>query len=177
MAEIIARKNPAGGRVQRDIKCGPPLPGDYEIMILPEGGNGEEIVSTHNNSGWSTTHLRQSQEACHVHELKGRYKKLADDLKAALACGLERKGDDDRDTSNFDAPAITLCGWVRKKVEAAAKTAGLGCFVWNLWGSKFYVFPIRHGVGQGMTRSKEAEAMREYLTRQGYDAMTYCQSD
>lgn len=60
-------------------------------------------------------------------ELKGRYRKLAEDLKAALAYGLERKGDDDGGTSNLDAPSIHLPRWEQKKVEAAAEYAGLGC--------------------------------------------------
>lgn len=112
-------------------------------------------------------------------ELKGQYRKLAEDLKAALAYGLERKGDDDGGTSNFDAPSLSLPGWQRKKVEAAAEYAGLGCFIWNLWGSKSFVFslPMGCGVGQGMTRTKAAEAMLEYLKGLGYDAMLYCQAD
>lgn len=150
---------------------------EYEVMLLdPESG--EEVAScktlTRDEALTEFWHMR---DRFHVPELKGRYKKLAEDLAAALAYGLERKGDDDGGTSNFDAPALSLPKWERKKVEAAAKTAGLGCFVWNLWGSKLYVFSIRGGVGQGLTRTRAAEAMREYLEGLGYEALTYCQAD
>ena len=98
-------------------------------------------------------------------------------MAAALVYGLEHKGDDDGGTCNFDAPSLHLPGWEKKKVVAAAKEAGLGCFVWNLWGHKSYVFSIQKGVGQGYTRTKAAEAMQEYLKRLGYEGMTYCQAD
>lgn len=150
---------------------------EYEVMLF-DPGSGEEVASRQTNDrDEALQEFRHMRDRFHVPELKGRYKKLAEDLTAALAYGLERKGDDDGGTSNFDAPALSLPGWEKKKVEAAAKTAGLGCFVWNLWGSKSYVFSIRGGVGQGLTRTRAAEAMREYLANLGYDATTYCQAD
>ena len=112
----------------------------------------------------------------HVPELTGRYKKLSEDLKAAIAYGLEHMGMDDGGTSNFDAPTIRLPGWDEKKVGAAARAAGSGCFVWDLWGSKSYVFSIR-GAGQGYTRTNAAEAARDYLKSLGYDAGMYYQMD
>lgn len=108
--------------------------------------------------------------------LKGKYKKLAEDLKAAISYGLEHQGTDDGGTSNFDAPTLSLPGWNKKLVEAAAEAAGCGCFVWNLWGSKSYVFSIR-GTGQGYTRTKAAEAAKDYLKGLGYDAGMYYQMD
>ena len=158
---------------------------EYEVMLF-NPRTGEEIdsakTSTEADAILQFDRLRRmyhrpAPAADAPVVLKGRYKKLADDLKGALAYGLERKGDDDGGTSNFDAPALSLPKWEKKKVEAAAKTAGLGCFVWNLWGSKLYVFSIREGVGQGLTRTKAAEAMAECLKGLGYEAMTYCQAD
>lgn len=148
-----------------------------EVMLLdPESG--EEVTSMQSSTvDEALADFRHIRNHYHTPEPKGRYKKLTEDLKAALAYGLEQAGDDDGGTSNFDAPSISLPGWERKKVEATAKTAGLGCFVWNLWGSKSYVFSIQRGVGQGNTRTKAAEAMREYLKDLGYDATIYCQSD
>ena len=152
-------------------------PGKYEVMLLdPESGD-EVDVAQAGTEAEALSHFKRLREFYHVPEPKGRYKKLAEDLAAALAYGLERKGDDDGGTSNFDAPALSLPKWEKKKVEAAAKTAGLGCFVWNLWGSKLYVFSIREGGGQGLTRTKAAEAMAECLKGLGYEAMTYCQAD
>lgn len=150
---------------------------EYEVMLLdPESG--EELASCQTTTrDEALVEFRHMKDRFHVPELKGRYKKLAEDLAAALAYGLERKGDDDGGTCNFDAPAIHLPGWEKKKVEAAAKAAGLGCFVWSLWGCKSYVFSIRGGVGQGLTRTRAAEAMREFLEGLGYEALTYCQAD
>lgn len=153
--------------------------GKYEVMLL-NPRTGQEIdsarTSTEADAIIQFDHLKRLY---HHSEpiLKGRYKKLAEHLKAALAYGLERAGDDDGGTSNFDASSISLSRWEQKKVEAAAKTAGLGYFVWNLWGSKSYVFPIQRGVGQGNTRTRAAEAMRKYLKDLGYDATIYCQVD
>lgn len=155
--------------------------GKYEVMLL-NPRTGEDIDSaqaaTEADAIFQFDRLKRKYHYTEI-VLKGRYKKLAEDLKEALAYGLERKGDDDGGTSNFDAPSLHLPGWEKKKVEAAAKAAGLGCFVWNLWGHKSYVFslPMGRGVGQGMTRTKAAEAMQEYLNRLGYEGMTYCQAD
>lgn len=158
--------------------------GKYEVMLLnPKTGLEMDVVTVPTEAEALEEFERLRERWHHPEampaELKGQYRKLAEDLKAALAYGLERKGDDDGGTCNFDAPSLHLPGWQRKKVEAAAEYAGLGCFVWNLWGSKSYVFslPMGRGVGQGMTRTKAAEAMREYLKKLGYYAMLYCQAD
>ena len=156
--------------------------GKYEVMLLNPRTGAEVDSATVKTEEEALAEFERLRKKYHAPdatpgELTGRYKKLAEDLKAALVYGLERKGDDDGGTSNFDAPSLHLPGWTRKKVEAAAEYAGLGCFTWNLWGSKSYVFSIRQGVGQGYTRSRAAEAMREYLSGLGYDASTYCQAD
>ena len=85
-------------------------------------------------------------------------------------------GDDDGGTCNFDAPTLFLTGWDKKLVEAAAKTAGVGCFEWTSLCSETYVFSVR-GAGQGYTRTKAAEAMSRYLKDHGYDAGMYYQMD
>ena len=136
--------------------------GKYEVMLL-NPRTGAEVDSA--------TVKTEEEALAEFERLRKKYN------APALVYGLERKGDDDGGTSNFDAPSLHLPGWTRKKVEAAAEYAGLGCFTWNLWGSKSYVFSIRQGVGQGYTRSRAAEAMREYLSGLGYDASTYCQAD
>lgn len=143
--------------------------GKYEVMLL-DLKTGEDL---------DTVMVPTEAEALEEFERLRERWHHPEDLKAALAYGLERKGDDDGGTCNFDAPSLHLPGWTRKKVEAAAEYAGLGCFVWNLWGSKSFVFslPMGCGVGQGYTRTKAAEAMREYLEGLGYDALTYCQAD
>lgn len=149
----------------------------YETMLLPNDGDGEEIISYQSTTKEEALYFfDEIKEKYHVPELTGRYKKLADDLKAALAYGLEHMGTDDGGTSNFDAPTISLPKWDKKLVVAAAKAAGTRCLEWELWGDKSYILTIS-GVGQGYTRTKAAEAMSRYLKEQGYDAGMYYQMD
>ena len=100
----------------------------------------------------------------------------AEDLKEALAYGLEHAGTDDGGTCNFDSPTLYLPRWNRKKVEAAAKTAGVGCFMWSSFSKRCYVFSVP-GVGQGYTRTNAAEAMKDFLKSRGYEAGMYYQMD
>lgn len=154
------------------------LPGGmYEVMLLPDGGEGEEITSYQSSSLEDVLCcFEEIKEKYHVPDLTGQYKKLADDLKAALAYGLEHKGTDDGGTSNFDAPTVSLPGWDKLLVETAAKMAGTRCFEWKLGASRSYIFSIP-GVGQGYPRTKAAEAMSRYLRGLGYDAGMYYQID
>lgn len=109
--------------------------------------------------------------------LTGKYAKLADDLRTAAALGIEAaKHSDDGGTCNFDAPTLRLPRWNQAKVKQAAKVAGLGCFVWNLWGSKRYVFSIPIGA-QANARTVAAETMSKSLKAAGYDAGMYYQMD
>lgn len=108
--------------------------------------------------------------------LSGRYAKLADDLRQAAEIGRQAAAQSgDGGTCNFDAVSVKLKGWTKSKVEAAAGQAGVGCFVWNLWGSKSYVFPLASG--QGDARTAAAEAMRDFLRSAGYEASVYYQMD
>lgn len=74
--------------------------GKYEVMLL-DLKTGEDLdtvmVPTEAEALEEFERLRERwppPEAMPA-ELKGKYRKLAEDLKAALAYGLERKGDDD----------------------------------------------------------------------------------
>ena len=147
--------------------------GRYETMLLDQ--NGEEIVSaiTNEEEGALAT-FRFFKLAHSGVELKGRYKKLAEDLKAAFAYGLEHQGTDDGGTCNFDAPTICLRGWTRKMVEAAAVAAGGSCSFWSSFGS--YISPVPR-TGQGNSRTAAAEATKDYLEAHGYDAGIYYQID
>lgn len=147
--------------------------GEYETMLL--GQDKDEIVSAKaSNEEEAIATFRYFEKVYSAPELKGRYKKLAEDLKAAFAYGLEHQGTDDGGTSNFDAPTIHLQGWNRKKVETAAAAAGGCCSFWSLCGS--YIFPVP-GTGQGSTRTSAAEAARDYLEKLGYDTGMYYQMD
>lgn len=108
--------------------------------------------------------------------LKGKYAKLAKDLRDALEYGRTLAGDDDGGTSNFDSPSIDLPRWNKALVEEAAKEAGLSCSTWDVLGHKQYVFSVP-GSGQGLMRTRTAEAMSWYLRRKGYAASVYYQMD
>lgn len=108
--------------------------------------------------------------------LKGKYAKLAQDLREALEYGKTMAGDDDGGTSNFDSPTIELTRWNKDLVEQAAREAGLSCSGWVFSGVKRYIFSVP-GVGQGYTRTNAAEAMSLFLRERGYDAGMYYQMD
>lgn len=58
----------------------------YETMLLPNDGNGEEIISYQSTRAEDALYFfNEIKETYHVPELTGKYKKLADDLQAALA--------------------------------------------------------------------------------------------
>lgn len=110
--------------------------------------------------------------------LTGKYAKLRDDLRQALAAGraAEEANPEDGGTCNFDACRLYLPRWIAAKVEQAAEEAGTSCFVWRLFGGSRYVFaPNSHA--QANARSRNAEAMTKALRDLGYDALDYCAMD
>lgn len=147
--------------------------GEYETMLLGQDED-EIVVAKSAGKEEALATFRYFEKVYSAPELKGRYKKLADDLKAAFAYGLEHQGSDDGGTSNFDAPTIHLKGWNRKKVETAAAAAGGCCSFWHLCGS--YIFPVP-GTGQGNSRTSAAEAAAAFLQGLGYDTGMYYQMD
>lgn len=149
--------------------------GLFEVMLFADDANMDEIDTVRCESEPDALAF-STRKQYHVPELTGRYKKLAEDLKEALAYGLERAGTDDGGTCNFDSPTLYLPHWNRKKVEAAANTAGVGCFMWSSFSKRCYVFSVP-GVGQGYTRTNAAEAMKDFLKYRGYDAGMYYQMD
>lgn len=152
-------------------------PGHFETMLAtPDFGHEYKVLRTHSEAQAISdfNHLRKTY---HVAPLTGKYAVLADALKKAAADGLRAAdGVDDGGTCNFDAATLDLKGWTEAKVKEAAKAAGVGCFVWNLWGSKRYVFPLHLG-GQANARTVAAEAMRNSLKAAGYEAGMYYQAD
>jgi hypothetical protein len=152
-------------------------PGVFEVMLASPDFGTEYATRRSESEKTALDDFKSLRKKYHVPELSGKYAKLRDDLKAAAEQAREvAKNTDDGGTCNFDAATIRLPGWNSKKVEQAARAAGVGFFVWNLWGSKSFVFPLP-GTGQGNARTEAAEAMREALTGMGYDAGMYCQID
>ena len=110
--------------------------------------------------------------------LIGKYAKLAEDLRVALAAGqaAEAENPEDGGTCNFDSPALFLPHWNYGMIEQASREAGCRCYEWKLFGSKMIVFTPDSGA-QANARSRNAEAMCEELKSRGYDAKMYYQMD
>ena len=125
-----------------------------------------------------TTEARQAAQQAAAKPLTGKYAKLRDDLKAALAAGRTVEDDDPEDggACNFDAASLLLPRWKEALVEQAAQEAGTGCFTWSLFGKKRFVFRPNTN-GQANARSRNAEAMTDALARMGYQAFCYQQLD
>ena len=152
-------------------------PGLYETMLASPDFDVEYVQLRTTDEAQAIGDFNHLHKQYHVEPLTGRYADLAKDLEAAAAYGLEVAANvEDGGTCNMDAVALDLRGWRRDKVEQAAKAAGVGCFVWNLYGHKRYVFTVRSG-GQANRRTAAAEAMREALRLSGYDTGMYYQID
>lgn len=151
-------------------------PGEYETMLAsPDFGTEYKVLRNTTEEG-ELADFKRLRKAYHVAPLTGKYAKLAEDLRKAAEVGREAAAlSDDGGTCNCDAATIRLSGWTQAKVEQAAREAGVHCFVWNLWGSKSFVFPIE--CGQGNARTAGAEAMSKHLEGVGYAAGMYYQMD
>lgn len=152
-------------------------PGEYETMLASPDFSVEYAVLRSASEAQALADHKHLKQKHHVAPLSGKYLKLSQDLevaakKAAVIADILEDGG----TCNFDSCTLYLPGWNSKKVEQAAHAAGVGCFVWNLWGSKSFVFPMRVAA-QANARSAAAEAMRDHLKAMGYDAGMYYQVD
>ena len=107
--------------------------------------------------------------------LTGKYAKLAEDLRVALATGraAEIENPEDGGTCNFDSPAIYLPKWRKSLVEQAAREAGCGCF--DISTGCFLFMPDTGG--QGNARTRNARAMTNKLKELGYKASVHYQMD
>ncbi len=149
--------------------------GSYETMLYCGPAMTELAVVQSDTEAAALAAHKDIKANYHVEAPAGKYKDLADCLRAAKEYALAHRGSDDGGTCNFDAPTIALPGWEKAKVEAAAAEAGTGCFVWNAFGGRLFVFPI--GGGQGNARTKAAEIARDFLQAAGFNAGMYYQMD
>lgn len=160
-------------------------PGEYETMLLYRASGAEIASYSDATEGEALRHF-EALRAAHLPDrerkaaqpLAGKYAKLRDDLRAALAIGLEAAAKvEDGGTCCFDAPALRLPRWSADMVERACKEAGGGCFDWNPFRSgKLFVvcLPVP---GQAYKREVAAEAMTAVLSGMGYEAICYQQAD
>lgn len=162
--------------------------GVYEVMVMNKA-NGKELACKRTPDFEEAVKVYEQmkkdfpadeQREYHAYvtvPLTGKYAKLRDDLKVALQAAAEAAEKvEDTGTCNLDAASLSLPRWNKEKVKQAAKEAGTGCFVWNLYGEKRFVFPTRVG-GQALKNEKAAEAMTAALGSMGYDAFCYQQMD
>ena len=152
-------------------------PGEYETMLAtPDFETEYKVLKSYDKESALSDH-KHLKKRYHVAPLSGKYLQLSKDLREAAEIGRSAAaGMEDGGTCNFDSCTLYLKGWNQTKVEQAANAAGVGCFVWNLWGSKSFVFPLRIAA-QGDPRTTAAEAMRDCLEAKGYSAGMYCQMD
>lgn len=155
-------------------------PGEFETMIYyPDTMDEIDSVTAHTKAE-ALDDFKTLRYAYPPDELilTGKYAKLRDDLRKALAEGVaaEKADPEDGGACNFDSAALYLPRWNAKKVEQAAKEAGTRCNDWTLFGQKHFVFsPITSA--QANARSRNAEAVTKALKAMGYDAIDYCQMD
>ena len=152
-------------------------PGEFETMLAsPDFGTEYEVLKARTEAQ-ALKHFRHLRDNYHRPPLSGKYAQLAEDLKAAAAHGLEvARNTPDGGTCNFDSVSVYLKGWNGKKIQQAAKAAGVACFERNLWGSRSWCFAAR-GAGQADANTAAAEAMRDYLKEAGYETGMYYQMD
>lgn len=155
----------------------------YETMALRPGGREVECVRSATLEEAQRVHrlmlakyTAEPGEPEQPAPLTGKYAKLRDDLRTALAATEPLEQTEDGGTCNFDSPALFLPRWNGKLIEQAAKEAGCGAWKWTLWGSSRWVISFR-STGQANRRSRRAEALVKELTRMGYDCTEYCQAD
>lgn len=152
-------------------------PGEYETMLAsPDFSEEYRVIRSNTESEAMKAHAMTMAEY-HTTPLSGKYLKLAEDLaRSARSAEVISRIVEDGGACNFDSCAIHLKGWRRKKVEQAARAAGVGCFLWGFAGGGCYVFPLRISA-QGDARTAAAEAMRDHMRASGYDCGVYYQMD
>ena len=83
---------------------------------------------------------------------------------------------DDGGTCNFDTCTLSLPHSRRAEVEEAAAGTGIRARA-EKWIGECFFLSSSASVGQGFSRTRVAEAMRDALKAAGFDAMVYYQMD
>lgn len=160
-------------------------PGKYETLVMYacnyadiDGKNASTEEDAKRNHAELVKKYKEAEKKKPVEKpLTGKYLKLAEDLKRIHADALKACANvNDGGACNHDAPALFLPRWNAAQIEKAAKYAGVGCFAWDSFGPRKWVFCPRIN-GQAYRREKCSEYMTEALRRAGYDALEYCAID
>ena len=106
---------------------------------------------------------------------KTQINNLSQALKKAYSCA-QKVSIEDGGTCNFDTPQLILTGWRESEIKEAFDAAGLRCYIQKS-GKSYVVDVIGCTNGQGDLRTEMAEAARESLKADGYEAYVYYQMD
>lgn len=109
-------------------------------------------------------------------ELPERYKRLAEDLKAAVKAAEVAADGEDGGACNFDSLMLSLPRWNGETIKQAAESAGISCFSLQFCGRKYWAFDVPLG-GQANRRTRQAKAMCKSMIAAGYNAYVYYQLD
>lgn len=105
-----------------------------------------------------------------------KYDKLTEDLIEARKASIEAGKSEDGGTANLDCIFLRLPHWREDKVLEAIKKAGLYCKRKTQWvGMGYLISPV--GCGQGNSRARAMQAMKQVLLNKGYDVLGYYQID
>jgi hypothetical protein len=150
----------------------------FETIAMRTDGTEVECSHSECEDAAILEHKRMRNKYAAPAPLSGKYAKLRDDIKTALAIGraAEDANPEDGGTCNFDSPALYLPRWNGRLVAQAAKEAGSGAFEWKGYGGRRYVLRP-DSFAQANARSRNAEAAAKALSALGYDCMMYYQMD
>lgn len=148
-------------------------PSVYETLLSSSDFETEYVKLCTTSEAQALLDFKHLKKQYHIEPLKGRYAKLAKELEAAAAYGLEAATAVDGDgTCNLDAVLLNLKGWGSSKVEEVAKIADVGFREARLRG--YYILSL-HCSYQANARTVAAKAMCEALQLAGYDASIHYQ--
>lgn len=102
-------------------------------------------------------------------------KELSEALRRAKESANKYSDSKDDGTCNFDTPQIFLKDWSVEDVHQAFDSADLRCYVKQ--GKSLVVDIYGCTSGQGSRRTLMAEAVRDSLKADGYEAFVYYQMD
>ena len=95
---------------------------------------------------------------------------------AANDAAIAAEPGDDVGSCNFDTCTIRLPHRLKAQVEEAAKGTGMRARAEDWIGQCFFLSASVSG-GQGFSRTRIAEAIRDALRGRGFDALVYYQMD
>lgn len=104
------------------------------------------------------------------------YKKLEQDLIKAKEASIQAGTGDDGGSANMDSVFLILPRAREKKVLEAIKNAGLFCRERIHWVGSGYLIPPC-GCGQGNSRNRAMEAMKQSLKDSGYEVLGFYKVD